>query len=209
MANELIFINTNLTNYQALIEDLPEDVRWVLLDSTQGGIEQILDAVSDYSDLDSIQIFSHGSSGTLQLGSTVLSSRNIEFYNNKLNQIGQHLTKDGDILLYGCSVAEGEKGEYFTNRLASVTQADIAASTDITGGGSNWLLEYTTGFIEVYPAYSIASTLSSSHYNEQLAFFNGSSGDDTIIGSNGDDMIYASTGNDDIEGGLGNDPTQH
>lgn len=63
-----------------------------------------------------------------------------------LRRIGSALTEDGDILLYGCNVAEGNAGVNFIGRLAQVTGADIAASIDATGAtdkGGNWVLEYS------------------------------------------------------------------
>lgn len=44
------------------------------------------------------------------------------------------LTDTGDILFYGCNVAEGDQGQAFVDQLKALTSADIAASTDITGG---------------------------------------------------------------------------
>jgi len=56
-----------------------------------------------------------------------------------------------EILLYGCNVAAGEKGEAFVQKLSKLTKANIAASFDITGSaqkGGNWVLEYATGAIK-------------------------------------------------------------
>jgi len=150
MSNQLIFIDSNLTDYQSLINDLPDDSQWAVINFEQNGIEQILQVTSNFSNLGAIQIFSHGSAGALQLGSTSLSLKNIEQYQQQLNRIGQSLSDTGDILLYGCNVAEGDVGEDFVNRLANYTQADIAASTDLTGAepqDGDWDLEYSKGFI--------------------------------------------------------------
>ena len=67
--------------------------------------------------------------------------------------IGEHVAEDGDILLYGCNVAQSENGKAFANQLASLTGADIAASIDSTGGNYGWELEYVTNAVHT-PVYS-------------------------------------------------------
>ena len=53
-----------------------------------------------------------------------------------------------NILLLGCDVAEGNRGQAFVQRLADLTQADVSASIDDTGTaaqGGNWTLEFNVG----------------------------------------------------------------
>jgi hypothetical protein len=57
------------------------------------------------------------------------------------------LSEKADIVLYGCDVAAGS-GSDFVDRLGELTGADIAASTDRTGRGGNWNLEFAKGDIE-------------------------------------------------------------
>jgi hypothetical protein len=83
--------------------------------------------------LDSIQIFSHGSVGAIQIGTGELSNQNIADYQSQLVAIGSSLAETGDILLYGCNVAQRDEGQKFINALATKTGADVAASTDLTG----------------------------------------------------------------------------
>jgi hypothetical protein len=49
--------------------------------------------------------------------------------------------------VYGCEVGAGS-GSDFVDRLGELTGADIAASTDRTGHGGNWNLEFAKGDIE-------------------------------------------------------------
>ncbi|MBL4590027.1 MAG: DUF4347 domain-containing protein, partial [Alphaproteobacteria bacterium] len=52
---------------------------------------------------------------------------------------------------YGCNLAESIDGQGLIQGIASLTGADIAASTDLTGAevlGGDWVLEYSTGDIE-------------------------------------------------------------
>ena len=61
-------------------------------------------------------------------------------------ELGDLLTEDARIDLYGCSIGAGEDGSWFVQTLASVTDATVWASDDTTGNveGSDWDLEVQT-----------------------------------------------------------------
>ncbi|GAB4236103.1 MAG: hypothetical protein Kow00121_63470 [Elainellaceae cyanobacterium] len=72
------------------------------------------------------------------------------------------MSKDADIFLYGSRVAENGVGKRLVRRISSLTKADIAASTDITGNQEfrgDWQLEFKRGRIEarketeLFPAF--------------------------------------------------------
>ncbi len=107
------------------------------------GVAQMAQILNGRSGLDSIQIVSHGSVGALYLGSTVLDASTLGSYQSQLQAIGSSLTASGDILLYGCNVAQGDAGIAFIQALAGSTGADVAASNDVTGAGGDWVLEQT------------------------------------------------------------------
>jgi hypothetical protein len=129
----VVFVDTRVQDYERLVAGLATDLQVVILDPDQDGIAQIAQALDGATDLDSIHIISHGSSGTLYLGSIVLAENNLGDYADELAQIGASLAEDGDLLLYGCSVGAGEAGESFLEQLASYTGTTIAASTDLMG----------------------------------------------------------------------------
>src|SRR5258708_12477372 len=69
----------------------------------------------------------------------------------QLAQIGQHLSRNADILVYGCDFGKGQLGNAAATELSWLTKADIATSTDLTGSadlGGNWALERQVGVIE-------------------------------------------------------------
>ena len=81
-------------------------------------------------------------------------------YADALSQIGSSLTESGDLMLYGCDVAQGEIGQAFISALATATDADVAASNDRTGDaglGGDWVLESKSG--EVGTAVLIDDTV--------------------------------------------------
>ncbi|KOR30192.1 hypothetical protein TI03_00120 [Achromatium sp. WMS1] len=150
MTQHLIFIDSQVTDRESLLAGLPDGSEWYVLNPELDGVLQMQEIAASYSNLDSIQIISHGSTATLSLGSSILSNQNILDYQDKLSAIGDSLSETGDILLYGCNVAKGEAGQTFVNSLAEFTGADVAASNDVTGSttlGGNWNLEYFVGMI--------------------------------------------------------------
>ena len=147
----VVFIDSRVAGYESLIAGLSADTEWYLLDANQDGIDQMQRILSGYSNLDSIQVISHGSTGTLYLGSTVLNGDNLYSYQTQLQAIGASLTETGDILLYGCNVAQSDIGISFVNSLAQITGADVAASIDASGSlarGGDSDLERATGGVE-------------------------------------------------------------
>lgn len=134
------------------------------------------------------------------LGSSKLSGSNLENYSEQLNQIGKYLNFSGDILLYGCEVAQGKIGQRFIEQLALLTGVNVAASTTLTGStelGGDWLLEANIGMVQASPLQL--------SYQGVLATFIGTPGNDVLNGSGEDDTFTGSAGNDTLIGGTGND----
>ncbi|MCP4942230.1 MAG: DUF4347 domain-containing protein, partial [Planctomycetaceae bacterium] len=147
-ANEIVFIDAGVQDYETLVADFREGVEVLILEGTQDGVTQISEALEGRADLDAIHLVSHGSAGSLQLGSTEFSSDSMTQYAEALSQIGSSLTDSGDLMLYGCDVAQGEIGQAFISALATATDADVAASNDRTGNAGlsgDWVLESSSG----------------------------------------------------------------
>ena len=70
-----------------------------MLNAEQDGIEQMRAVLAQYANLDSIQIVSHGSPGTLSLGSSTLDHESLDRYADSLATIGTSLGETGDLLL--------------------------------------------------------------------------------------------------------------
>ena len=157
---QLIIIDSQVNDWQRLANTVSTDSLLLILDSSSDGLTQISDYLTalsatagseDFAPLQSIHILSHGSAGTLLLGSSTLTGNNLSLYSSQLTSIGKSLTETGDILLYGCDVAQGEIGNEFIQSLAQVTGADVAASDDLTGAvalGGDGVLEIVAGNIE-------------------------------------------------------------
>jgi Domain of unknown function (DUF4347)/Domain of unknown function (DUF4082) len=146
----IAFVDSRVSDAMTLMSELEADVK-VLLDPSRDGIAQITETLGHYQDLTSIDIISHGNVAQLQLGNSFLNAKSLQQYAHNLQQWQASLTPDADILFYGCNVAAGDLGLAFIKEISTLTGADVAASTDLTGNsalGGNWNLEYATGSIE-------------------------------------------------------------
>jgi len=156
--NEIIFIDSSIENYQTLLQGIGPSIEVVILDATRDGVEQIAEVLAGRTDIDAIHIIAHGGIGEMKIGNATLDSESIAGeYADELAIIGDALTSEGDILIYGCEFGKGQAGEQAVAALAQATGADIAASSDDTGSqnlGGDWDLEVKTGEIEAEIAVS-------------------------------------------------------
>ncbi|WP_046157988.1 DUF4347 domain-containing protein, partial [Chromobacterium vaccinii] len=149
---QVVFVESNVANYQSLIAQLPSNYQVVILDSSKDGLAQIAQWAQTHSGYSAIHIISHGQENDLQLGTAQLTTANVANYQAELAAIGQALRPGGDILLYGCDVAEGSDGAALVNAIARESGRVTAASTDATGAaslGGDWTLEFSTDRLHV------------------------------------------------------------
>jgi hypothetical protein len=149
---EVAFIDTGVADYQTLMEGVRAGIEVVLIDAGQSGLAQMAEWGQSHSDYDAIHVLCHGSSGTIRLGADVISSATLSdtTVRAELAVLGRALTANGDLMIYGCSVAAGQAGLNFLAGMVGATGADVAASDDPTGAaalGGDWDLETATGRI--------------------------------------------------------------
>jgi ELWxxDGT repeat protein len=162
MTKQIIFVDSAVPDYQTLIERA-DTAQIFILNKKLSGVEQITNTLALQSDIEAIHILSHGSPGTLHLGSETLNNQNLPQLGNKIKQWGKALTKNADILLYGCNVAAKETGLQFIQKLHQLTGANIAASNNKTGNqalGGDWELFVKIGQISTplaLPSAAMAS----------------------------------------------------
>ena len=145
---QVVFIDSQVQDYQTLINAFNEDTEVYLIQSNEDGFKKIDSVLKDNCNVSSLHIIGHGSAGKILFGNATLSNDTIQSYNQTLRSIGQCLTEDGDILFYGCNVASTDGGKTLISKISEVTKADIAASDDVTGKGGDWDLEKKIGIVE-------------------------------------------------------------
>ncbi|MGE8620000.1 MAG: DUF4347 domain-containing protein, partial [Achromobacter spanius] len=145
----VLVVDARVQGAQALADSAAPGTKVVVVDAAKDGVAAVQAALDAIGQVDSIQILGHGTPGQMQLGSSVLSTLSADTL--RTAEWGTHLSPNGDILLYGCATGQGEDGHALLQKMASLTGADVAASTNDTGAasaGGDWALEASTGPIE-------------------------------------------------------------
>ncbi len=167
---QVVFIDSQVQDYQTLIDAFNEDTEVYLIQSNEDGFKKIDKVLKNDADISSLHIIGHGSAGKILFGNATLSNDTIKSYNQTLRSIGQSLTDDGDILFYGCNVASTEGGKILINKISEITKADIAASDDVTGKSGDWKLEIKVGHIDT-------KNINHTDYQHDLAMYRTASAD--------------------------------
>jgi Domain of unknown function (DUF4347) len=99
-SNEIVFVDSAVEDIDVLIAGFGPQVEVHILDADKDGVGQIADILDGRSGLDAIHIFSHGRSGTLDLGSAKLTAASIAGkHADEMAIIQRSLSSNADILL--------------------------------------------------------------------------------------------------------------
>ncbi|MEK1839221.1 MAG: Ig-like domain-containing protein, partial [Pseudomonas sp.] len=195
----VVFVDSRVKDAGSLLQGIAPGTQVVQLDASKDGLQQIADYLDGHQGISSVQIIAHGNAGDLWLGNSYLSADNVAARSAVLAKIGKDMNVGGDILIYGCYTAEGERGLSFIDSLAQLTGRDVAASSDRTGLGGDWDLEIATGNIE---SANVLSTTAMTDYQWGLATWNATNNANTGVGSlraaiasaqNGDIVTFSSS----------------
>jgi len=174
---EVVFVDASVTDCKMLEASVRAGIEIREIDPSRSGLAQMADWAQRHDGYDAIHILSHGSSAVLHLGTDTITTEMIASAAARamLAQVGHSLKANGDLLIYGCYVAQGAAGRAWLSQLAAATGADVAASTDATGAGrlgGNWTLERAQGQIETESPFEVQALQS---YSGLLATFDLSS----------------------------------
>jgi len=194
----VVFVDSRVKDADSLLKGVAPGTQVVKLDAGKDGLQQIADYLDQHQGVSSVQIIAHGNAGDLWLGNSYLSADNVAQRSAILAEIGKDMNAGGDILIYGCYTAEGDRGLSFVDSLAQLTGRDVAASSNRTGLGGDWDLEIATGTIE---SANVLSTQAMSEYQWGLATWTATNNANTGVGSlraalasaqNGDIVTFSS-----------------
>lgn len=162
----LVIIDAGVQDADIFAESVLPGTKVVMLDGSKSGMEQITEILAEESSIENLQIVSHGSAGRIFLGNSDIDKDMLLANATILKQWHASLTPSASIVLLGCDVALGKEGEDFVRTLASLTNADVSASSDLTGGfrtAGNWELEVHTGNTRPVLAFDASALASYSH----------------------------------------------
>ena len=149
-SSELLFIDGSISGYEQLIAGARAGVEVIVLDSTRDGFAQITAALAGRDDIATIHLVTHGDPGRVALGNTAMTVQSLDEHAAEVASWSAALSPGADILIYGCDVGQGLQGTTLLDKLSSLTGADSAASSNLTGSGplgSDWKLEVSHGAI--------------------------------------------------------------
>ncbi|WP_225920093.1 Ig-like domain-containing protein [Pseudomonas vanderleydeniana] len=176
----VVFVDSRVKDFDSLLKGVAPGTQVVVLDASKDGLQQIADYLDTHQGVSTVEIIAHGNSGDLWLGNSYLSADNVAARADVLARIGSDMNVGGDILIYACNTAAGDRGLSFVDSLAQYTGRDIAASTNRTGLGGDWTLEIATGSIE---SRNLLSSDSMAAYQYGLATITVTTSADTGAGS--------------------------
>ncbi|MBF0428493.1 MAG: DUF4347 domain-containing protein, partial [Magnetococcales bacterium] len=162
-SREIVFIDPGVPDYQTLLNGIKQGASVVILDANRDGVEQIAQILVQCANerngeqWDAVHIVCHGEAGRVFLGSSTLSNNTLSHHTESLQQWGNALTSEGDLLFYGCNTGANAEGSAWVEQIAQLTAADVAASEDPTGAlqkGGDWELERTAGAIQTSIAFN-------------------------------------------------------
>ncbi|MCP4486732.1 MAG: DUF4347 domain-containing protein, partial [Gammaproteobacteria bacterium] len=201
LAQQIVFLDTAVEDYETLMAGIDPNAEIVLLDTNRDGVEQIAEALEGRSGIDAIHLIAEGNAAELHLGDSFLTQESINNqYADLFTGIRANLSENADLLIYGCNFGQGAEGLQAVESLAALTGADIAASDDRTGHTSeygDWVLEVNTGLIE---SSVVISKDAQSTWQEALSTYTVSNTNDSGAGSLRQAIIdaNASAGTDNI-----------
>lgn len=175
LLSELVFVDTSVPEFDQILADLESQVaagralEVIQIAPDTDGIAVISDTLASRSQIETVHIISHGTDSGIALGSQWLSNVSVNAHEQQINQWQQSFTEDADILLYGCNLAADSDGQALLSTLAGYTNADIAASNNVTGHtrlSGDWDLEYASGSVE---SETILSAELQARWQHQLA----------------------------------------
>ncbi len=188
---EVVFVSSSVLEYQKLVDGISPNVEVHILDSSRDGVQQMAEILAGRTNIDAIHLIGEGTEAEMHLGASFLTQDSISTtYAQSFQQIGQSLSQNADLLIYGSSFGHGDAGQLALNTLAQLTGADVAASKDQTGSAAergNWQLEVSTGPIETAVVIS-ASTQAT--WDHALSTFAGTNTNDTGAASQ-DNLVAA------------------
>jgi hypothetical protein len=152
--HDVAVVDASIDDCRSLLAALPPDMDVISVRGDQDGLDAIADGLAGHHGVRALHIISHGAPGRIRLGRGWIDASTLAARTTDLSAIRAALRQDGDILIYGCDVAEGASGSDFLRTWADATVANVAASltpTGAAGKGGDWILERQVGVISAMP----------------------------------------------------------
>ncbi len=151
---ELIIVDSAVEDKSVIFKQAQPGVDIVEIPQGKDGMVELMKILSNYTNLDAVHFVSHAEKGAIYIGGQRIDQKVLEQDVAGFVAINSAIREGGDLMIYGCDVAQGQEGNDFLEIIQNNTHVDVAASNDQTGNeayGGNWDLEIRKGDIEATP----------------------------------------------------------
>ncbi|MDD3854063.1 DUF4347 domain-containing protein, partial [Sulfurimonas sp.] len=139
-----VFVDAQLEDLETLSMHFPHEAKSLFLNSEENLLTQIATQLKGQTNVAALHLITHGRSGEILLGKNGVSLETLPLYGKELLAISSAMSTEGELFLYGCEIAAGERGAAFVAMLQDVTGLKIAAATHKVGHselGGSWELD--------------------------------------------------------------------
>ena len=141
---QLVFVDTEIADIDFLLRNLEPGIEGLVLNGDKFAPAQMARAVVGRQDIKTIHVFAHGQAGEVSFTSDALSLESLDHHRAYLSAIGQALSADGDLRLWVCNAAQGQRGAAFLDSLSLATGVAVSGATGRVGrlrwaGRGNWM----------------------------------------------------------------------
>ncbi|WP_413432493.1 DUF4347 domain-containing protein [Crateriforma spongiae] len=195
---DLVLIDSSVELTPAIADAVPAGADLILISDREDGLSQITTILRDHQGLRSLHLISHAGDGSLRIGSEVITEKVISDRSDEIASWSDSFAHGGDLVLYGCDLAAGQRGDSFLRQLASLTSLDVAASTNRTGGelpprdpsiAQDWNLEWQLGHVETIGLLDRDSLRNHQQHLGITIWAAGSTGDELMELQVGDEIV--------------------
>ncbi|MEQ8395857.1 DUF4347 domain-containing protein, partial [Thalassobaculum sp.] len=140
-AQELLFVDPGVDHPSILLDGLRPEVEVVRLPVDADPIATIALHMAGRRHVSALHILSHGTPGALALSGQRIDAAALAARPALTASIRGALSEDAEIVLYGCSVAQGPQGAAFVDLLSTLLDRPVAASDSLVGTadlGGDW-----------------------------------------------------------------------
>ena len=126
---EIAFIDRGVDDLATLLAGIRPDVEPILLSNDEPAPRQMARAVQGREgQLDAIHVIAHGRPGEVSFSAGALTVETIDQYAADLAAAGAAVGSHGDLRLWSCAVAHGERGAAFIDAVARASNMYVTAA---------------------------------------------------------------------------------
>ena len=186
---EFAFVDPSVADLDVLLRGMRRQIAVSVLSGAEPAPREMARVLAQHPEIDVLHVIAHGRPGEASFTGGALSLESLEDHRDDLTRIGLALAADGEIRLWVCEAAAGDKGTAFIDALARNIGVPVAASAGRVGSaahGGNWTLDARASG-PVLPPLTLAGITA---YAGVLANFFATPFIDFQIGSGFDDTFF-------------------